>query len=280
LDPKLANIKERYWQGKDLPFPVLLDATGKTEEWYGITAHPTGLLIDPEGKLVGQASPADLEAKLPALPASTRWKRHRDLVKFHSNIDPGTMTPNKFAAMLKRWTGCEAELDAEALKASGLTPDGPLPGFVYGGVSLRSLDELLLAPHGLGVVAAPDDKKLLITRRPAREEADSYVQKLRAREIADQLDNRAKPNPEDGVKPFEIKDETLLDALKRVHQEFGLNVALDARALHNKTLDPQARVSGRITPTELRKSLTTMLDPLGLTLEVRQEVVFVTPRKK
>jgi hypothetical protein len=280
LDPKLAKIKERYWQGKDLPFPVLLDASGITELLYGIRAHPTGLLIDPEGKLVGEASPSDLEAKLPALPASVRWKHHRDIARFYSDFAPGTMTLNRFAAILRRWTGCQVELDAAALKASGLTPDGPLPGAVFGGVSLRSLDELLLAPHGLGVVAAADEKKLLITARPAKAEADSYVQKLSAREIADQLDNRVKTNPEDGVKPLEIKDEALLDALKRIHHEFGLNVALDARAMHNKTLDPQARVTGSIARSELRKSLTAMLDSLGLTLEVRQEVVFVTPKNK
>jgi hypothetical protein len=46
------------------------------------------------------------------------------------------------------------------------------------------------------------------------------------------------------------------------------------------TLDVKAKVSGRIAPGDLRTSLTKMLDPLGLTVAVRDEVVFVTPRSK
>ena len=74
LDEKLPKIKEHYWQGKDLPFPVLLDATGETGKLYGIRAYPTGLLIDPDGKLVGEATPADLEAKLPPLSVAKKWR--------------------------------------------------------------------------------------------------------------------------------------------------------------------------------------------------------------
>jgi hypothetical protein len=61
------------------------------------------------------------------------------------------------------------EFDAEAAQASGLTPDGPLPSAVFGApITLRSIVELQLAPHGLGVAPSPDGKKLLITRRRAR----------------------------------------------------------------------------------------------------------------
>lgn len=55
------------WDGRDLPFPVLLDlpdprlgpdddpiATGSTIGSYGIVGFPTTLLIDQEGKLVGR----------------------------------------------------------------------------------------------------------------------------------------------------------------------------------------------------------------------------------
>jgi len=52
LDQKVAPAKAKFWGGKDLPFPVLLDATGETIRSYGITSFPTILLIDPEGKLV------------------------------------------------------------------------------------------------------------------------------------------------------------------------------------------------------------------------------------
>ena len=63
LDQKLADkkIREEYWGGKDLPFPVLLDATGETIQQYGVHAFPTTILIDPEGRLVDQGSEKLLE---------------------------------------------------------------------------------------------------------------------------------------------------------------------------------------------------------------------------
>src|SRR5687767_3523764 len=81
LDKKLASIKKKNWQGKDLPFPILLDGQRKTHQLYGIRSWPTGLLIDPEGKLVGEASVSTLEARLPPLPPAKKWARHRDMRK-------------------------------------------------------------------------------------------------------------------------------------------------------------------------------------------------------
>lgn len=52
LDEKLVDIREKYWGGRDLPFPILLDATGQTLRDYDIHSWPTLLLIDPDGKLV------------------------------------------------------------------------------------------------------------------------------------------------------------------------------------------------------------------------------------
>jgi hypothetical protein len=288
LDKELtrAKIKERYWQGKDLPFPVLLDATGKTEKLYETGGRQMGLLIDPDGKVVGPALPADLEAKLPPLLAGKLWARHREIAKnfghrIQWSFEPSHTTLKEIANELKMWTGCAVELDGEAVRASGLTPEGPLPGLVFGGpITLRSIVELLLAPHGLGVAPSPDGKKLLLTRRPALAEAESYYQKFRARELTDRLDHGSAAGPEAEAKPLEIKDQALLDAVKRVSQELDLPVALDARAMRANALDVKAKVSGRIAPGDLRTSLTKMLDPLGLTVEVRREVVFVTPRNK
>ncbi|MEZ5964243.1 MAG: TlpA disulfide reductase family protein [Planctomycetota bacterium] len=56
LDPHMEKLKAEHWHGRDLPFPILLDATGKTIRKFGVHAFPTQILIDPEGKLVGQGS--------------------------------------------------------------------------------------------------------------------------------------------------------------------------------------------------------------------------------
>jgi hypothetical protein len=277
-----AKIKERYWQGKDPPFPVLLDATGKTEKRYETGGRQAGLLIDPDGLVVGTALPADLEGKLPPLRAGRLWARHREIVKnfghrVHWEFEPGHTTLNKFANELKMWTGCAVELDVVAVKASGLTPDGPLPGMVFGGpITLRSIVELLLAPHGLGVAPSADGKKLLVTRLPSSVEAESHYQKLRSSELTNRLDRGLEAGPQPEAKPLEIKDQALLDAVKRIGHEFDLPVALDAKAMRGNTLDVKAKVSGRIDPGDLRTSLMKMFEPLGLTVEVRQEVVLVT----
>jgi len=282
LDQKLPKIKERFWQGKDLPFPVLLDATGQTEETYGIHAYPTGLLIDPDGKLVGEGTPADLEAKLPALSAAKKWAGRRDVMKnVFWSFEPSQTTLSQFADIVKHWINCDVELDAETIKASGLTLDGPLPGVLIGSpVTLRSIDELLLAPHGLGIVPAADGKHLAITKRTEMKEPESYFQKLHDKELSERLDRGPTDEERKDAKTLQIKDQPLLDAVKLINQEYDLPVALDANAMRSGTLDPTAKVSGGIGPGDLRKGLTQMLDPLGLTVEVRDEVVFVTPRSK
>ncbi len=56
LDEKVAKAKEKYWDGRELPFPVLLDPSGATIKQFDIHAFPTLILFDPEGRLFGKAS--------------------------------------------------------------------------------------------------------------------------------------------------------------------------------------------------------------------------------
>ncbi len=55
LDKKLARVKRDFWKGRRLPFPILLDETGDTLRRMQIHAFPTSILIDPEGRLIGNA---------------------------------------------------------------------------------------------------------------------------------------------------------------------------------------------------------------------------------
>jgi len=61
---KAAPVVEKVWNGKPLPFPVLIDGEGKTSGIYGIRSWPTVLLIDPEGRLVKFGNEAMLAEKL------------------------------------------------------------------------------------------------------------------------------------------------------------------------------------------------------------------------
>jgi thiol-disulfide isomerase/thioredoxin len=58
------RLVQQTWGGKQLPFPLLFDATGNTQKRWGIEAYPTTLLIDPNGKLVGLATLEDLQSKV------------------------------------------------------------------------------------------------------------------------------------------------------------------------------------------------------------------------
>jgi thiol-disulfide isomerase/thioredoxin len=62
---KLAGpVVKKIWNGKPLPFPVLIDGEGKTSGVYGIQSWPTTILIDPEGRLVKFGDEAMLADKL------------------------------------------------------------------------------------------------------------------------------------------------------------------------------------------------------------------------
>ncbi len=282
LNKKLPPLKEGYWQGQDLPFPVLLDATGATEKLFGVSAHPTSLLIDPDGKLVGEVQAKDLEAKLPPVSAAKRWARHRAMSKnVFWSFEPAQYTPKKMAETFQGWTGdTPLDLDAAALTAAGLTPDGPLPGLVVGsGVTFASVEALLLAPHGLAVVPDADGKRLRITARPAGhvEPPPTPSQLRHEKDLNTRLDK--KPGLADvfaKAKPLQIENRSLAEALKLVGREFDLPVALAAKAMHAKKLDPAALVSGSVGPADLRTGLVKLVEPLGLTVVVRHEVVLVT----
>lgn len=63
-DQTTEQFVEKLWQGKRLPFPVLVDGNGETSGVYGIQGWPTQLLIDPAGHLVQWGDLELLKAKL------------------------------------------------------------------------------------------------------------------------------------------------------------------------------------------------------------------------
>jgi thiol-disulfide isomerase/thioredoxin len=57
MDKQSASHRERFWGGKPLPFPVLLDGKGETFKAWGLTSLPTLVLIDPDGNVVKTEDP-------------------------------------------------------------------------------------------------------------------------------------------------------------------------------------------------------------------------------
>jgi len=66
LDAKTATFKSSLWGGRDLPFPTALSAgkttldgyDGLTAAQYGVLGYPTTILIDRQGKVVGEFAQA------------------------------------------------------------------------------------------------------------------------------------------------------------------------------------------------------------------------------
>ncbi|QDV34569.1 redoxin domain-containing protein [Tautonia plasticadhaerens] len=52
FERRLRPFVEHVWDGKDLPFPVLIDPSLRSWSSYSLDGFPTVLLIDPEGHLV------------------------------------------------------------------------------------------------------------------------------------------------------------------------------------------------------------------------------------
>ena len=146
-------------------FPILLDAQkgthGATIEAFGIHGFPTTILIDPQGKLVGEVSPHILEEKLTPIPLAKRIPRALDRdVAF--GMDGGKLAD--IVKFLSEESRIPIKLDESALKTAGIATDAITHLTISGSLSLRSWLDLLLDP--LGLEAVPGDRGAAIV--PAR----------------------------------------------------------------------------------------------------------------
>jgi hypothetical protein len=267
LDEKLAVIKAKFWGGKDLPFPILLDSTGSTLKEFGIFSFPTILLIDPDGKLVGEAfGPHDLEEKLPPVPMSKRLPLALDR-QVASNVDDNTLS--EAVERLAGTAHVPIRLDEEALKSAGVAPNDRVPLKLAGRLSLRSWLNLVLEAHGLTFSSGIDG--LIIASRAAGQvppPQDSAPQ----RSCLERIEARLRMETS-----FDFRDQTLAAIAAHFEQETGENFILDPTARKHGRLDPNAQITGAAENKPLGEALTLLLRSSGLTFVIRDELVVVTP---
>jgi thiol-disulfide isomerase/thioredoxin len=263
MDGKLKPIKASLWSGRDLPFPVLLDDGRQTEKAYSIQRWPTAVLIDPDGKLVGEVDASKLEEKLPKLPAGVRAGRALDKMLSYG-VDEPTLT--EFGKIVLGQTLVPVKLDLPALKAKGVDPDAKVPLTLAGAVSLRSWFNLVLAADGLTV--RPDGDALLVT--PGPRPPESKGQLACAEHLKAVLDK-----PLD----FDLKGKTLVEVCQYFEGATRENFVLDPAARRAGAVDPKAVVTGSAKGQPLRDGLKTLLDPLKLEVVARDEVIVITPKK-
>lgn len=268
LDKKMESPKQKYWNGRDLPFPILLDATGQTIKDWGVHAFPTTLLIDPDGKLVGEAGEDALANKLPLLPMSVRVAKALDRSVGYGIED------SKLEGACKILSGqgrVPIRLDEEDLKAAGITPSTSVPFTMAGSISLRSWLNLLLEADSL--TYEQDDKGIVIRHRKpsAPPPALSSVQRACAQRIEKTLDQKIS---------FNFKDKPLSEVAKFFENKTQENFILSPRDRKAGALDAKMLVTGSAKDVPLREALAKLLGPLGVDYTIRDEVIVLTAKPK
>jgi hypothetical protein len=266
IDKNLASFRQLYWFDRQLPFPSLTDSTGKTAKLYGVVGFPTTVLIDPEGKLVGNATEEQLEAKLPPVAMAAKIAQALDKMVLYTFDDP---TLADAVQTLSKESRIPIRLDSEALKAVAIAPDAKIPYKMAGLVTLRSGLNLVLA--GLDLGFEQEEKGLVITRKDkaSRSEELSQPQRFCQKRIEHVLV---------GNTTYDFQNKTLDEVAKHFEGQTRENFVLDPAARRKGALDPKVRVTGSGKDVSLQDELKKLLDPLGLKLTIRDEVVVITSK--
>jgi hypothetical protein len=264
LDKKLEPIIKNTWGGRPLPFPILLDSTGETVTKFGIHAFPTILLVDPEGRLVGEAGEEELEKHLPPVPLAERVPKALDRNVTVYFDDP---TLKQASEMISAAAKIPIKLDPGALQSAGMTAETKVPLTIAGMISTRSALHLLLDAFGLNVELSPEG--LNVIRRAAGSSPArplSKPQETCARRIEERLKTKAS---------FRFDKATLEEVARYFEQQTQENFVLDPAGRKSRAIDPKSTVSGSAEDQPLGAAIDRMLGPLGLHLEVRDEVVVI-----
>jgi peroxiredoxin len=262
LDAKLKKSKEMFWQGRDLPFPVLLDSTGQTFKAFGIRGLSSSLLIDPQGKVVGPAWQEELEAKLPELPLNVRVVNALDKLFTVYFDDPPL---DRAVQILSDQSKISIRLDKEKLEAEGIAPDDIMVIKFKGILSLRSALNLLLDGMELGY--EQDDKGLIVRPRKIgkpRANKMSEAQRSSAKRLEKMLDQRV---------TFNFLNMPLNSAVGYFQNTMRENFVLDPADRRAHLLDLNTKVTGSAKDVRLREALTELLRPYKMSFEVRDEAV-------
>ena len=262
LDRRMKPTVASTWGGRELPFPILLDSSGRTVEEYGIQSWPTTILIDPDGQVV-RGGEDTLRKVLPPVAASRRLTLAIDKETGFGVSDDTTLAA--FAKSIGRKTQLNIRLDEPSLRAAGVTPDAPIALDVSGKLSLRSWLELALRPLGLVAVSGPEGLVITTTAHGSASEPSAVQVKAAARIEA----KLGEPTT------FEFTGTTLREVAIFFQLQTGEPFVLDPAAILAGRLDPKAAISGNAEAVPLRKGLQSLLGPLGIEVVVRDEVVIL-----
>ncbi len=263
IDDKLVPIVSRLWDGRMLPFPILLDSDGKIQKTFGVSHWPTTLLFDPEGKLVGEIQPEELEKKLKPVPLAIALPRKLDR---NTNVFFESPTLTQAITILREWTHAEYEVDPGVLKSMQQGESTKIPLTISGQVSLRSGLELLLDPLGLTARVGP--KGYIITRKPSGDGSTARPSDFQLK-CAARIEKKLK----ESRFTYDFDKEPLAKVAMFFEQQSTENVVLDPRGRTEGKIDPNTPVSGSGKDVPMGEALEKLVAPLGLRVVVRDEVI-------
>ncbi len=268
LDRKLVPIIRDIWNGRDLPFPIVIDDDGKTFEAYGIQSIPATFVINPEGKIAPGGVDEMLEA-FPAVPLALQVSRALDR-PIPTQLVAGAGEGLKISMILEELTSgheFKIEPDPAAWQAAGITAETRVAISLIGSVTLRTALKLVFEP--LGLAAIPGPTGLLITRPPTTPPppptAASTTWHTRS---AERLQRRL-----DEPMTYHASTRPLADLIDQISREINEAIVLDPTQRRAGTIDPRTPVTIAATEIPLGQVLETLLGPLGLEAVIRDEVI-------
>ncbi len=276
LDDKLKPIIHRTWHGKPLPFPILLDTSGRTVKNYGIESWPTAVLIDPEGRVVEFPSKAFmlgswacedfLASKLTPLSAEKQIARALD-TPLSLTVDDD----QSLAELLKFYSevrGITIRPDLKELTAAGLAPNTRIFLKADGTLTLRAWLNLTLEPLDLTYVADENGLRVL-PRGPSNSQLAQPSPRQTAENalVAESLRRNV---------TFEFEGGSLKEVIATLESKTGETFLIDPGCLKAGSIDPEIAVDGAAADEPLSSALPRLLAPHGITFAVRNEAVVFT----
>ena len=266
LDEKMQSIMGDAWVQSPLKFPIAIDRNGETEKAFYVDGHPTYRVIDPDGRIVGDALRA-LENKLPLRKPSVVISRSFDI----RDDAPGSWkTPTIKDALwyFRRELRQEVVLDPATAKAEDISEETTVPIFVVNAcLTLRSLDQLMFRHMGLAIEADDLNGQLLLRKTSLKGEHEPVP----SEKLEERLAGTANANEQ--ITDLVLEEISLEDAVRRIATHFDLSMGIHPTVLDRLT----APVSGVIVNSELGPSLNATLKPLGLWIRVWGELLMVEP---
>jgi hypothetical protein len=265
LDRKIASTIKNLWRGKPLPFPILIDDDGKTYESYGISAIPSTVLINPEGKLV-RPDLEELEAVLTPIPMARQIARGLD-----HQVEMGTSPTGVDLKFLLDTLSGMSRILIEPDPTAGIDLKAEVPLTMAGRLSLRSWLELALEPMGL--VAVSGETGLIVKKASPgyrRDSTPSDTQREAASRITTKLESKTR---------FAFDKKTLAEVAQHFETEIEENFVIDPSDRLAGRLDFKTEVSGKAEDLPLKDALKSLLEPMGIEAVIVDEVVILRRRR-